>query len=52
MAVPIEKTAEADVESALAVDDGDAPSLELPPYTLSAAQVRQELLSIRGLLAP
>jgi DNA-binding transcriptional MerR regulator len=52
MAVPIETTAEADVESALAVDDGDAPSLELPPYTLSAAQVRQELLSIRGLLAP
>ena len=34
------------------VDAADAPSADLPLFTLSAAQVRQELLSIRGLLVP
>jgi DNA-binding transcriptional MerR regulator len=34
------------------VDEGEPGSLDLPAFTLSAAQVRQELLSIRGLLAP
>jgi DNA-binding transcriptional MerR regulator len=48
-AAPSEATAE--VESSQ-VDDGEAAALGLPPFTLSAAQVRQELLSIRGLLAP
>jgi DNA-binding transcriptional MerR regulator len=36
-------------------DDGDAAdarSPDLPLFTLSAAQVRQELISIRGLLVP
>ncbi|MGZ5132935.1 MAG: MerR family transcriptional regulator [Caldimonas sp.] len=32
-------------------DQTDASPSTLPPFTLSAAQVRQELLSIRGLLA-
>ena len=43
--------AEADGESS-PMDDVEAAALGLPPFTLSAAQVRQELLSIRGLLAP
>jgi DNA-binding transcriptional MerR regulator len=33
-------------------DDVDAESPLAPLFTLSAAQVRQELISIRGLLAP
>jgi DNA-binding transcriptional MerR regulator len=33
-------------------DDADLPIIGLPSFTLSAAQVRQELLSIRGLLVP
>jgi DNA-binding transcriptional MerR regulator len=33
-------------------DDADAESPLMPLFTLSAAQVRQELLSIRGLLVP
>ena len=33
-------------------DDIEAESPLAPLFTLSAAQVRQELLSIRGLLAP
>ena len=33
-------------------DDIDSPSLGLPLFSLSTAQVRQELLSIRGLLIP
>jgi len=33
-------------------DDADAESPIAPLFTLSAAQVRQELLSIRGLLVP
>jgi DNA-binding transcriptional MerR regulator len=43
--------AEVDSESS-PMEDGEAAALGLPPFTLSAAQVRQELLSIRGLLAP
>jgi DNA-binding transcriptional MerR regulator len=34
------------------VDDGEGALPGLPIFTLSAAQVRQELLSIRGLLVP
>jgi DNA-binding transcriptional MerR regulator len=37
---------------ALTVDEADAESPVAPLFTLSAAQVRQELLSIRGLLVP
>ena len=33
-------------------DEADAESPLMPLFTLSAAQVRQELLSIRGLLVP
>jgi DNA-binding transcriptional MerR regulator len=33
-------------------DDADASPTALPLFTLSAAQVRQELISIRGLLVP
>ncbi|MEP7302497.1 MAG: MerR family transcriptional regulator [Caldimonas sp.] len=33
-------------------DDGDGAAGDLPLFTLSAAQVRQELISIRGLLVP
>jgi DNA-binding transcriptional MerR regulator len=33
-------------------DEADATPAEVPLFTLSAAQVRQELLSIRGLLVP
>jgi DNA-binding transcriptional MerR regulator len=45
---PIEHT-EPEIE-AEAVDDTDTPLIGVPRFTLSAAQVRQELLSIRGLL--
>jgi DNA-binding transcriptional MerR regulator len=48
---PVEPITESDAEAA-ATEEADAPSLDLAPFTLSAAQVRQELLSIRGLLAP
>jgi DNA-binding transcriptional MerR regulator len=50
-AVPVESITESEVESA-ATGEGNTPPVELAPFTLSAAQVRQELLSIRGLLAP
>jgi DNA-binding transcriptional MerR regulator len=50
-AVPVEPITEGDVEAA-AIEEGNSPPLDLAPLTLSAAQVRQELLSIRGLLAP
>jgi DNA-binding transcriptional MerR regulator len=50
-ATPIEPITESEVEAA-ATEEGNAPPLDLAPFTLSAAQVRQELLSIRGLLAP
>jgi DNA-binding transcriptional MerR regulator len=43
--------AEAGTDSAVA-DDLDSPLLGLPLFSLSTAQVRQELLSIRGLLMP
>ena len=33
-------------------DEVDATMRDLPTFTLSAAQVRQELISIRGLLVP
>ncbi len=36
----------------LSDDTASAPSADLSLFTLSAAQVRQELLSIRGLLVP
>ena len=35
-----------------AMDATEGASLDLPRFTLSSAQVRQELLSIRGLLVP
>jgi DNA-binding transcriptional MerR regulator len=50
MAVAVEPSADAVLEPAPA-DEGETPPLDLAPFTLSAAQVRQELLSIRGLLA-
>jgi DNA-binding transcriptional MerR regulator len=50
-AASVDTRAESDLDPALA-DDGELASLDLAPFTLSAAQVRQELLSIRGLLAP
>jgi len=40
------------VTDAAAPDEADAESPLAPLFTLSAAQVRQELLSIRGLLVP
>ena len=40
------------VTDAVARDEADAESPLAPLFTLSAAQVRQELLSIRGLLVP
>ena len=40
------------VTDAIARDEADAESPIAPLFTLSAAQVRQELLSIRGLLVP
>ena len=39
-------------EPEAAAENGDAGLLDLPRFTLSADQVRQELLSIRGLLVP
>jgi DNA-binding transcriptional MerR regulator len=50
-APPGQAIAEAEIESS-PMDESEAAALDLPPFTLSAAQVRQELLSIRGLLAP
>ncbi|MDQ2736692.1 MAG: MerR family transcriptional regulator [Pseudomonadota bacterium] len=43
------ETAEPDSEPEGA-DEADSPAAGLPRFTLSSAQVRQELLSIRGLL--
>jgi len=40
------------VTDAVARDEADAESPLAPLFTLSTAQVRQELLSIRGLLVP
>jgi DNA-binding transcriptional MerR regulator len=40
------------VTDVVAQDEADAESPIAPLFTLSAAQVRQELLSIRGLLVP
>ena len=40
------------VTDAAARDEVEAESPLAPLFTLSAAQVRQELLSIRGLLVP
>ncbi len=47
----VDATTEIEIEPSV-VDEGEPGSLDLPAFTLSAAQVRQELLSIRGLLAP
>ena len=47
----VDAASEVDVEPS-STDEAEPGSLDLPVFTLSAAQVRQELLSIRGLLAP
>jgi DNA-binding transcriptional MerR regulator len=40
------------IESDGEIEAAEGASLDMPRFTLSAAQVRQELLSIRGLLVP
>ena len=50
---PVESIVRSEAEAdATLTEEGDASALDFAPFTLSAAQVRQELLSIRGLLAP
>ncbi len=49
--VGVDATTEIEIEPSV-VEEAEPGSLDLPAFTLSAAQVRQELLSIRGLLAP
>jgi DNA-binding transcriptional MerR regulator len=51
LAAAADAATETDVEPS-AIDEAEPGSVDLPAFTLSAAQVRQELLSIRGLLAP
>ena len=48
---PSIETGEPDLDPDM-TDEAEGPLERLTPFTLSAAQVRQELLSIRGLLAP